>query len=339
MSFNSVIEILIATAVMYFLFSTLVSIVYEWYSYKVQKRGRFLHDCISKLLNDPLNESYAALLYNQYSIDKLKKNKEGYPQYISSPMFADTLIDVIGKQSDELEFKNELDAQGNIINVEMIEKRISDPFLRFGAGLDKMRYSPLKSQLRSYFEKSSSYSELKLSLESWFNDYMSRVSGWYKNGMKKELFYISLVIAFALNIDSIRIITKIKEDSQLRKNLLETATQITIDESVKAMDEAKSNLKTSRYSDELERVKKITLFRDSISKITIHKADSVIRKIEAEGIPIGYQGDIKKIHGNWYIFKWLVGIFISAYAMSFGAPFWFEVIQKFINIRRAGTKH
>lgn len=339
MSINSVFEILIAIAVMYFLFSTLVSIVFEWYSYKIQMRGRFLHDSIMRLLNDPLNESYGSLLYNQYSIDKLKKNKDSYPQYISSSMFADALSDVIGRQSEEVNFEEIRDEKGNIINVVLNENREADPFIRFGKGLDKMNYSPLKSQLRSLYEKSNNYSEFKLKLEEWFNDYMSRVSGWYKNGTKKTLFYISLVIALLLNIDSIRLIQKIKEDSGLRKSLVEKASEIAVQENTKIITRVKEEKAKSNYANKIDMLRKVNFLQDSISSVTLNKADSVIRVIETEGIPIGYQGDIKKVHGNWYIVKWLLGILISAYAMSFGAPFWFEVIQKFINIRRAGSKH
>lgn len=38
------------------------------------------------------------------------------------------------------------------------------------------------------------------------------------------------------------------------------------------------------------------------------------------------------------IIKWLFGIIVSGIAMGFGAPFWFEILVKFINIRNAGAK-
>jgi hypothetical protein len=36
--------------------------------------------------------------------------------------------------------------------------------------------------------------------------------------------------------------------------------------------------------------------------------------------------------------RWFLGVFITGIALGFGAPFWFEVLVKFINLRSAGTK-
>jgi hypothetical protein len=36
--------------------------------------------------------------------------------------------------------------------------------------------------------------------------------------------------------------------------------------------------------------------------------------------------------------KWLIGVVITGIALGFGAPFWFEVLVKFINLRSTGTK-
>ncbi|MBK6629344.1 MAG: hypothetical protein IPG35_17425 [Flavobacteriales bacterium] len=38
------------------------------------------------------------------------------------------------------------------------------------------------------------------------------------------------------------------------------------------------------------------------------------------------------------ILQWLVGIFITGWSLSQGAPFWFEALVKLINIRRSGVK-
>jgi hypothetical protein len=40
--------------------------------------------------------------------------------------------------------------------------------------------------------------------------------------------------------------------------------------------------------------------------------------------------------GNW--FRYLVGIIISGFSLSFGAPFWFDLLVKLVNIRRSGKR-
>lgn len=323
MQLSKILEILIATALVYFLFSTLVSLIFEWYSYKTQKRGRFLYETILKLLNDPVNKSYGATLYSQHSINQLKKNKDSYPQYISSSMFADALIDIIGSQSETVQFTNVFDSKKskNLVKVTMIEKRFEDPYERFRQGIDQMKYSALKSQLRSFHEKTKDYPELKKIIIEWFDDYMARVSGWYKTKTKRALFYISLLISLSFNVDSITLIQKINSDNDFRKELVKQAE-------TKIMEKKLNNIK----------INSVTI--SEIDKTYLKQADSILKEIENNNIPIGYNSDFKKLHwsNNYLKVMWIFGILISSFALSFGAPFWFEVMVKAINIRRAGIK-
>jgi len=39
---------------------------------------------------------------------------------------------------------------------------------------------------------------------------------------------------------------------------------------------------------------------------------------------------------NWL--RWVVGIYITTVSLSLGAPFWFELLVRLINIRRSGPK-
>lgn len=334
MQVSKILEILIALGLFYFLFSTLVSLLFEWYSFKTQKRGRFLYETILKLLNDPVNKSYGASLYSHFSIDQLKKNRDSYPQYISSDMFADALIDIIGSQSETTKFENIFDPKGstNLVDVKLIEDRIEDPYKRFKKGLDQMNYSPLKSHLRALYEKTENYIELKEKITKWFDDYMERVSGWYKTKTKRSLLIISLLVCLALNVDSITLIKKLNTDDKYRKDLVLIAE--------KKILENKINAKKIDSAD--------------IAK-NIESIKSIITEIEDDALPIGYHFDTKKSKGTKETEKtkeikettteilqrymwWILGILISAFALSFGAPFWFEVMVKAINIRRAGIK-
>ncbi len=321
MQISKILEILIALALVYFLFSTLVSLIFEWYSHKTQKRGRFLYETIHRLLNDPINKSYGSSLYSHYSINHLKKSNSSYPQYISSSMFADALIDIIGSQSETLAFNNVFDESDfkNLVEVIMTENRFADPYERFQKGVEKMKYSPLKSQLRAFQEKTNNYTELKKIIVEWYDDYMARVSGWYKLKTKKALFYISLLVSLTFNVDSINLIKKINSDEKLRVDLVKQAETIVLEK-------------------KLNKIKIDSVSVADIDKTFFNQADSVIKEIENNAIPIGYQNDFHKTHReNGYVF-WFIGILISSFALSFGAPFWFEVMVKAINIRRAGIK-
>ncbi len=320
MQVSKILEILIALGLFYFLFSTLVSLLFEWYSFKTQKRGRFLYETILKLLNDPVNKSYGASLYSHFSIDQLKKNRDSYPQYISSDMFADALIDIIGSQSETTKFENIFDPKGstNLVDVKLVEERIEDPYKRFKKGLDQMNYSPLKSYLRAFYEKTENYTELKTKITKWFDDYMERVSGWYKTKTKRSLLIISLLVCLALNVDSITLIKKLNSDDKYRKDLVLIAEKKALENKINA-----------------QKIDSVDIAKN------IESIKSVITEIEDSSLPIGYNSDFLKSKEEKIgpmLLWWFCGIIISTFALSFGAPFWFEVMVKAINIRRAGIK-
>ncbi|MDR6966132.1 hypothetical protein J2X31_000125 [Flavobacterium arsenatis] len=344
MEISKILEILIAMGLFYFLFSSLVSVVFEWYSYQTKKRGKFLHETILKLLEDPVNQSYGATLYSHHTIDKLKKGKNSYPQYISSEMFADALIDIIGSQSDRISFDNPFEAMKSEepFEVKLTENRITDPFARFGEGLKAMNYSPLKNQLRFYYEKAESYSELKSNIKVWFDDYMERVSGWYKMKTRSSLYIISFMVAVGFNLDSITIIKKINSDDEVRKKVMAMAERIVQEElQVNAID----NVKYEALAYPTENQKDFTSNANSNNVESVleayKKTELVLRELEQNAIPIGYYGakSFVNIFSSFSsVFWWLCGIIISTLALSFGAPFWFEVMVKAINVRRSGIK-
>ena len=66
-------------------------------------------------------------------------------------------------------------------------------------------------------------------------------------------------------------------------------------------------------------------------------------------LPIGYQGFHYREYKEYVLTNWgwpilgewifnLCGWLVAAIAVSLGAPFWFDLINKFINIRMVGQK-
>ncbi len=63
---------------------------------------------------------------------------------------------------------------------------------------------------------------------------------------------------------------------------------------------------------------------------------SRILQLSATGVPLGWAGD--QVTGPplvWVINK-LFGLLITAAAISLGAPFWFDILSKVVNIRAGG---
>ncbi|WP_276484161.1 hypothetical protein [Paraflavitalea pollutisoli] len=51
----------------------------------------------------------------------------------------------------------------------------------------------------------------------------------------------------------------------------------------------------------------------------------------------GYFTTHLKFNG-WNFFYYVAGILITAFSLSAGAPFWFDMLMKVVNLRRAGAR-
>ena len=97
---NKILDLLISMALIYALLSLLVSILLEWWNHFRKTRAIQLKANIFQLLNDSINLQFGELFYNHYLISGIHDKKEkSPPQYISSNLFAEVLIDIIGHRN------------------------------------------------------------------------------------------------------------------------------------------------------------------------------------------------------------------------------------------------
>ncbi len=152
--------------------------------------------------------------------------------------------------------------------------------------------------------------------EKWFDEAMDRVSGWYKRKLKPIVFVTALVVTVALNADTLSITKTLFQDPTLRAGLVTAAQEI-------------SKQPVSTSEDAQKRMKQI---------------DEEMKKLE---FPIGWtKTDLglftdfwQSLSNNfWQILTKAIGLFLTVLAVSLGAPFWFDMLNKFINIRSAGAK-
>lgn len=135
-------------------------------------------------------------------------------------------------------------------------------------------------------------------LAHWFDSAMDRVSGAYKRYSQLITFLIALLVAASCNIDSIYLCQELWKDPQ-RQVLL-------------------SNI--AAYEN---------LHPDTVHALT--DMEGAIRDL-----PVG-----RPIPGTWHDRAWwsdLLGVLITASAAMFGAPFWFDMLQRMTRLRSDGPK-
>jgi hypothetical protein len=362
------------------LLSLLVSTLTEAVNSYFQERGHLLQTTIGQLFNDGLNPNFGHLLYNHPIIKNLKKDKNSLPQYISAEMFGNVLIDTVNNSARKYVF----DSDKNAI-VALTDTR--SPFEKFQAAVHQMYHTEVKLLLLNMVERCQ-YAKLEnpllaleRELQQWYNDQMDRTSGWYKTKMRNRLFWIALLVALGLNIDSIHLFQTLYRSPDLRAKLepiaedvaaqyadLKTDTGMTdLQRAYKAVDMSKL-LRDSVHKDTF--LTKVSLTLSSMAKIDSlsHRHDSMhnqafqraadqIDEISSLGLPIGWRKDLPPIswsadtsarnnnyfdhHKKWSpgnLVVYILGILITAFSLSAGAPFWFDLLLKLVNIRRTGSK-
>jgi hypothetical protein len=148
-----------------------------------------------------------------------------------------------------------------------------------------------------------SLSNLQQGMEAWFNGAMERVSGWYKQRTQVIVLTIAALISIATNADTFAIATALANNSALREVVVAQAKAYT--EAPKPSAEAPAN-------------------QQALNKD--------IANLQQLGIPLGW----KSMPAQWDWLNKLAGLALTTFAVSLGAPFWFDLLNRFMNIRAAG---
>lgn len=389
------IEVLISLVLIYALLSILVSGIVEIVNNIQKSRGKMLRSAILQMLNDPLNLEYGYLLLDHPLVNSMNNQKEKRPfQYLASDAFADAFIDVIGQQAKaglSLQKVEKNDDGHEFSSGEGVPKYSAMNL--FELGLDRMNNSPFKEMLLSFYSKSEAdYPALKEKVAKWFDNYMDRTSGWYKRKQSVKFRMIGLIIAFALNADSIYFFKVISMDDSLRKDLTEVAEGVSknyapgdkdeqtlrkhqiavLDSSVQVIQKSvidsaqQSNLKPLIKG--VEDLSKNMTESDSLQKQQLDEINKVLALTDQLGIPLGWNKNEAPL--SWFPASWfskdeepelpntkmgvylhnrnwvawpnalwyIIGVCLTGFLLGFGAPFWFDILIKFVNIRKAGQK-
>ena len=198
----------------------------------------------------------------------------------------------------------------------------------------------------------------------WFDRAMSRSSGVYKRNAKGVALLIGLVLAVSTNSDTFYIVDRLSSDENLRRVVTEQAIQIKPLPSTTTATGASGLSSSISNQQQLKNIKTIT--DAALQEISLPlgwnpinvtqqlgcRAPAVDRDpglwetmfsscLPANSTPTNSlyasANQISKAHWN-SIPRVLLGWLVSGIAISMGAPFWFDLLGKIINVRNSGGK-
>ncbi|MEY3050931.1 MAG: hypothetical protein RLY31_716 [Bacteroidota bacterium] len=175
---------------------------------------------------------------------------------------------------------------------------------------------PENSELRKVLEqlRSEGYATLdayKARLNEWFEDVMGQVSGWYRRHLQFVTVLVGLTIAVGLNADSFMIYQHLSGNATARAALSALAAGYAGSRDTVALPGTPGG---DSPADQVGRLVRSEEFRDMSNILGLgwrqeHWSD-------------GWQVWLRRFSG------WL----ITAFAISLGAPFWFDVLKKVVSM-------
>lgn len=293
--------------------------IQEWISQRTNARAGFLEKTILNMLLDP---QLVDIFYNHPMIRILcspdSKGKLQKPPYIPNKTFAKAVLDVIvgpGISGESIDNLSLTEIQENL-------RRVAETNPNLSRLLDHI----IKIQKTKTPDLQASNMEMIIAesiknLEEWYLLAMQQASYWYKREAQKASFIIGLVLALIFNVDSIHIANYLWREPAMRQALIAQASY----------QEAQSiaNLPSSLTIPIGWAT--ISLNETSICQqgITITNGIIHIRR-SGECLQLA---NIPPINDLWGWMIKLLGIFITAIAITQGSPLIFDILRKLTGIR------
>lgn len=189
-------------------------------------------------------------------------------------------------------------------------------------------------------EKESKLAKARQNVEKWFDDSMDRVSGVFKRYSQWLALIIGLVLATVLNVDSIDLTLYLWREPAVRQALAENAStfELTQQDLETNPEEALQNFRNQFVGLSLPigwgftRVAGTALYDDQCQLFP--------KEDQSFGLPvIGSNLCISPPNSNNQANLGLkvMGIFLTALAARQGAPFWFDILKRVVNLRGTGA--
>jgi hypothetical protein len=329
---GAVLDVAIGLVFLYLMTSLLVTIVQEGIASTLHLRAKNLYDAIENLLSDPAlakQPEYKDLVVDLYRhplmqslyrrtpiADKASATTfakvASLPSYIPSRTFAVALLDVLrGKVATEAAGIDQVLAGARQTVEKLPAGHLKTTLTLFVADADPLRES-VNQRAQQVGER----------VEGWFNDAMSRASGWYKRQAQRMSLGIGLAITILINANTFHVAGQLWSDNALRAQVSATAAAY-----------------YKEQTDERDRAPAGVAKEGQAGAVAAQWNDQM-KRLQASSLPIGWSANFASMLprnlAGWValLFGWLV----TGLAASLGAAFWFDVLGRALQIRGSGPK-
>jgi hypothetical protein len=243
-----------------------------------------------------------------------------YPSYLHSRTVVAALLDLKPPETDST-------ARGHP-SERLVPSRAANPETdELEAAIRAIGSERTQQALTAIF-KSVGWDPVKFrqAAERWYDDQMERVSGWYRRRIQWWIFLWALVVTFALNADTFRLANVLWTQPSVRAALVNQANAA-VAGGVQGPTGATGATGPTGAAG-----------TGSCS------SSCAVQKLRGLPVPLGWHftnraSDIQgfPLWRTYDFFAKLIGLLLTTFALTLGAPFWFDALSKIARLRNSGA--
>ncbi len=334
---SAVLEVAFGLIFVYLLLSVLCSAIGEYIEAKFNNRAKYLQQGIQLLLNETRGGGVdlAKMLYSHGLVRPLYRDAGKLPSYIPSRTFALALWNMATTAA----------ATGDQAATGAVGVTADLKQIRAAVGAHVPNTELRTALLTLIDEADGDIVRARKNVEEWYEAMMDRVSGWYKRRTTVIMLVLGFVVAGAINADTISLVRTLARDGALRGSIAAAAERYltpppsttspatTAPATTPPTTTAPPTAGVGGAAPPAETADE----RDEAATEALKDAYAAVDEL---GLPLGWvnapkdPADPRKVPKGFYdwVLK-LFGILLTGFAISQGAPFWFDLLNKFMVIR------
>ena len=306
MGLSVIVDVAIGLIFMYLVLSLICTTINELAATVLKLRARALFKTVTKLIDNP---NVRKAFYDHGLISNASVSSSGGKTTPDQPSASD----------HPSYFGGRTFAMALLGSVDPDNPNPLPPINEINTAIEKLPVSNIRDVLMANLATAGNdIAKLRDNVAEWYDTSMDRLSGEYKRKIKWISFGVGFALALLINADSLKVGQAIWNDQSLRTQVVNSAGEA-----------LKGSLPKCDQQDPAKAIEcQVGL---------INKLGQDLRPL-----PIGWPDTppADTSGGSW-LWWWMLKIFgclFTGIALSLGAPFWFDLLEKFMNVRGAGTK-
>jgi hypothetical protein len=328
-------DVLIGLITVYLSFGMACTVIVEAVASWLSVRSKNLEAALNELFAGELKEGkkFVDAFYEHPLVQALSKGIKGRPSYIPP----ETVVQV----------------------VESLVMTANGAVTTLDEAVDKLPGAPHTNRIKGILETfvaqtSNDATAFRSAVEKHFDAVMDRASGWVKRRQQKVAFWVAAILVTVANADTIVLATSLASNPEAREKMVAIAQDRLGDAKAgekKIEEQTKNNNRADEMTGREEKRQSADPTKPTNQQNSDATSDDALKQakrqteaalnnvreaemaLQSAGLPMGWK--------EWPSpTQWptkIVGLLVSIFAVSLGAPFWFDVLQRVMRVRQSGV--